>query len=71
MTTSTPRITPSCTGPCHQGRRLCPSPQACGIRAPLPNSAGRWARVLLGFIVCVFACIGAGALVGFLTKGTP
>lgn len=79
MTTSTPRITPSCTGPCHQGRRLCPSPQACGIsaepkpgiRAPLPNSAGRWARVLIGFVFCVFAAIGAGALVGFLTKGTP
>ena len=39
-----------------------------GVRAPLPNSVGRWARVLLGFIVCVFAAIGAGALFGFMTR---
>lgn len=26
---------PHCTGPCHQGRKPCAAPQACGI--PLPE----------------------------------
>lgn len=73
-----PRIPRGCD---QQGRvvdgQRAPAPAECsteigadmpGVRAPLPNSVGRWARVLLGFIVCVFAAIGAGALVGFLTR---
>lgn len=39
-----------------------------GIRGPLPNSVGRWARVMLGFIVVLFACIGAGAVAGLLSR---
>jgi len=26
-----PRVPPGCTGPCDQGRTLCPSPAACQI----------------------------------------
>lgn len=35
-----------------------------GVRAPLPNSVGRWARVLIGGIVLLFAAIGAIASLG-------
>lgn len=78
MTTSTPRIShpATCAGPCNDGRRLCPCPTACGIsadpptgiRAPLPNSVGRWARVAFGGVVLLLACIGAGALTAFLSR---
>ena len=30
---------PGCTGPCDQGRRLCPTPHACGVSAPSDDDA--------------------------------
>jgi hypothetical protein len=33
--------TPGCTGPCDQGRKLCPCPTACGISANDTKDAGQ------------------------------
>lgn len=50
----------ACTGPCEQGRRLCPTPDACRIPEPdLPLTGGDW-WLAVGIVgACIFfVCLG-------------
>lgn len=60
------RAAPYIPAGCDQQGRLIDGQRAAptGIRAPLPNSVGRWARVLIGGVVLLFAFIGAFASLG-------
>ena len=55
----------NCTGPCDQGRRLCPTPHACGIAAPADEGAPRQDifRVVLSDLAIAAALVGAVLMV--------
>lgn len=47
---------PTCTGPCAQGRRKCPTPDACCIKEDDSSEARYLAAAV---IVCALAVLGA------------
>ena len=55
----------NCTGPCDQGRKLCPTPHACGIAAPVDEDAPQQDifRVVLSDLAIAAALVGAVLMV--------
>ena len=55
-----------CTGPCDQGRRMCPCPDACGIAVP-SDSVRRWPQVagLILLLLSASAAVAAAYIVGW------
>ena len=54
-----------CNGPCDQGRRLCPTPHACGIASPADEDAPQQDifRVVLSDLAIAVALVGAVLMV--------
>lgn len=54
-----------CTGPCDQGRLLCPTPHACGIASPVDEDPPQQdiVRVVLGDLVIAVLLVGIIAAV--------
>lgn len=50
---------PTCTGPCAQGRRKCPTPDACVLKEA-DTSESRY--LVAAVIVCALAVLGAMVL---------
>ena len=58
---------PSCSGPCNQGRKLCPSPQVC--RQPLFTDTE--ASSLTIAIVLAIASVAVGLCMAGIFGGAP
>ena len=57
-----------CTGPCDQGRKLCPTPHACGIAQVPDEDAPQQdiVRVVIGDVAIAVAIV---ALIAFIVWG--
>ena len=60
---------------CNEGRRLCPTPQACQVPEPdqaprrcLPHSTERTHRVILGGVVLLLAVLGVVTLLAGVAR---
>jgi hypothetical protein len=49
---------PSCSGPCEQGRKLCPAPTACRIADNDDLDPARGILVALGIVASIVAAVG-------------
>ena len=56
----------NCNGPCDQGRRPCPTPQACGLEEPPEHNL---MRVVLGDLAIAAALVAVVAVVVLVLVG--
>lgn len=61
---------PQCCGLCHQGRRLCPTPEACRVPAKTAPGDAADALAALATYIVVTAAIAAAAAVMVFYVGT-
>ena len=60
-----------CTGPCEQGRKLCPTPHACGIASPVDDDPPQQdiVRVVLQDLAVSIAVLAVFAVIVLWVAG--